>query len=164
MGDTFWSIIKASIRTIRKDGVTSFTKQALEKARDRDWHVSLEAGYSEAALMARMYDFEEQDIRISKAVHEQNSGPLDLKEINWFIPPFDNPYWGGIHTILRFAEYFRIKKQTKNRIVIAGLRPQEEKQQRKTLAKVFPPAADEIYAIRSYDELDQIPSADADRV
>jgi O-antigen biosynthesis protein len=161
MGNTFWSIIKASIRTIRKDGVTSFTKQALEKARNRDWHVSLEPEYAEAALLARTYDFEEQDIRLSKAVHEQNSGPLALKEINWFIPPFDNPYWGGIHTILRFADYFRIKKQIKNRIVIIGLRAREEQRQRERLARVFPDFSDQTYSIRSYDELDEIPSADA---
>lgn len=38
----------------------------------------------------------------------------------WFIPEFRHPFYGGIHTILRFAEYFRRAHNIRSSFVVLG--------------------------------------------
>jgi len=73
---------------------------------------------SEAINTASWFDFNEGDIRLSKQVHIDNRGSIEINRIIWFIPDFDNPYWGGIHTILRFASYFKENKNIENCFVL----------------------------------------------
>ena len=151
--------MRASLREIGRRGITGFAKEAIQKVRRHEWSVYSEAESTDTTVMTRMFDFNDQDIERSNAVHNANPGTLDLKEVNWFVPSFDNPYWGGVHTILRFADYFRANKQVKNRLVIVG--PAHTDEIRKRVVRAFPNVTDEVYSVTSYDELDAIPAADA---
>ena len=64
---------------------------------DEDWFV-------------RWFDFSEDDIRRSEHTSAGYDGYRSIKNVVWFIPDFDNPYYGGICTILRFANYLRTEK------------------------------------------------------
>jgi glycosyltransferase involved in cell wall biosynthesis len=39
---------------------------------------------------------------------------------NWYLPPFDNPYYGGVMTILRYADYLKREQGISQRFLICG--------------------------------------------
>ena len=74
--------------------------------RDRLWR-----RYSEdAAELVEAYDFSARDIAASRRLQEANAGPIELRTATWFLPDFHNAYFGGIHTILRFAEHMSVAR------------------------------------------------------
>jgi glycosyltransferase involved in cell wall biosynthesis len=74
----------------------------------------------EAANVVSWFDFDMNDIELSRQLHEQNNEPIEIKRIIWFIPEINNPFWGGIHTILRFAAYFKEKWGVENCFAVIG--------------------------------------------
>lgn len=74
----------------------------------------------EARIFSTMMDFSSEDVERSKAVHRQNPGKAEINSITWFLPEFIHPYFGGIHTILRFADYYARTKGVENRFVVLG--------------------------------------------
>lgn len=74
----------------------------------------------EAANVVSWFDFSMNDIEASRRLHELNNGPIEIKRIIWFIPEINNPFWGGIHTILRFAAYFKENMGVKNCFAVIG--------------------------------------------
>lgn len=116
---------------------------------------------TDAELLARMLDFASYDLQASTEVMESNKGKLDIKTINWFIPDFDNVFWGGINTIFRFAEYFKRKKGVRNRIIAFGLGGVPAEAVSAKIRRGFPDLCDEVYTVISPKKLDEIPTADA---
>jgi O-antigen biosynthesis protein len=119
-----------------------------------------ENNYSyEASNTSSWFDFKASDIELSQGVHNNNSGTIEIKRVIWFIPDFDNPYWGGIHTILRFASYFKEKENIENCFVLLGDIP--EKKIRSLISSAFPSLKDvEICIIKGENELAQVKDAD----
>lgn len=74
----------------------------------------------EVANVVSGFDFDMNDIESSRQLHEQNTEPIEIKRIIWFIPEINNPFWGGIHTILRFAAYFKEKWGVENCFAVIG--------------------------------------------
>lgn len=72
----------------------------------------------EASMFANWLDFSQGMLELSRQVHLDNPGPLEIKSICWFLPSFEHAFYGGIHTILRFAAYFHTHKGVTNRFVI----------------------------------------------
>lgn len=69
---------------------------------------SLWDGYRDEALfLSKLYDYSERDVILSKEIHETYKGAIDIHKVTWFIPDFFNPYYGGIYTILRFADFLK---------------------------------------------------------
>ena len=68
----------------------------------------------------RLYDFTTSDLEHNALVLEsfRLSRPTQLRRIIWFVPPFDNAFRGGIHTILRIADAFTRFAGSHNEIVI----------------------------------------------
>ncbi|HJZ97714.1 MAG TPA: glycosyltransferase [Candidatus Solibacter sp.] len=64
----------------------------------------------------------------------------NLQTISWFVPDFANPFYGGIHTILRFADYFQSRRQVQCRFVVVPTGRAEDVKAR--IAKAFPELAD----------------------
>lgn len=62
---------------------------------------------------------------------------------NWFIPPFDNPAYGGIMTILRFADLMKRKRNYRHRFIVAGI--SETKILVKKVTGAFPLLSDSIF-------------------
>jgi len=116
-------------------------------------------GYSDdARVLASVFDFRAEDLDRSNEILKANPSTIRFREVNWFVPDFDNVYWGGIHTILRFADYFRVSKSVENRIIAISQRNPEELG--KDVARAFPSLADRIFVIASLDEVDKVPYAD----
>ena len=84
---------------------------------------------------------------------------MQVETINWFLPYFDHAY-GGIYTILRFADYFHREKGVKNRLIIYGNPLASETEIKRNIGKIFPSLlSDETIALTN-NNLDIIPQAD----
>ena len=61
----------------------------------------------EAVHIAQWFDAGHSEIEASQKIHLEFQGQLDIRSASWFIPEFHNPYYGGMFTILRFANYLK---------------------------------------------------------
>jgi len=78
---------------------------------------------------------------------------------NWYIPPFENAFYGGIMTILRFAEYLHRTQRVRQRFLICGHCDQGKIHAQ--IVQAFPSLADsEVILLDSQDAMAGIPAAD----
>jgi len=81
------------------------------------------ARYSEAASNVAVWmDFSEKEVEASQILHTLYPGPLPLRSLGWFVPDFYHPFYGGVHTILRFAEHLQ-RHGVRNHFFVAGTSP-----------------------------------------
>jgi O-antigen biosynthesis protein len=115
---------------------------------------------SDSAAFSQWLQINESQVADVASLHSQISGRYEVTSINWFIPDFESPFYGGIHTIFRFADHFKRQYGVKNRFVVLGSGP--EQYIRSGLKVSFPDLADsDIFITGASDEdLAAIPSAD----
>lgn len=124
---------------------------------------ALWSGYShDARLISERLDFDSNDLEMSIGLMNSHRGPISIGTINWFIPDFDNVFWGGIHTIFRFAAYFKRAKGVANRMIVFGLGRSSPHEVRAKISRAFPELSnEEIFILDSVTGLDELPAADA---
>jgi O-antigen biosynthesis protein len=106
------------------------------------------------------FDFSDKEFYLSKKLMSQHKGQIDLETINWFIPDFNNPYWGGIRTILQFADYFKKVKGVSNNFIVCGAASKQKIQS--LLDHAFPALSDQkIQILNNTSSVSKIDSADA---
>jgi len=88
-----------------------------------------------------------------------NMKNIEVETINWFIPYFAHAY-GGIYTILRFADYFHAKKGIKNRLIIYGNSLASTTEIKNRIAKLFPNLLSEEIIILRDNNVNTLPQAD----
>jgi glycosyltransferase involved in cell wall biosynthesis len=85
--------------------------------------------------MAKHYDFTKEDLILNaKVVNEPFHGPV--RTALWIIPHFLYAFYGGIHTIFRFADYMTRQHGVWNTFVIQGVN--EVTSQPDAIAEAFP--------------------------
>jgi O-antigen biosynthesis protein len=110
---------------------------------------------------AQVWDFSRANLERSRELHHLNPGLLELKTLTWFLPTFQHAFYGGIHTILRFAAYFQEAKGVSNRFVI--VRPQAITPQAiaQAIATAFPTLQNApVEAVESYADLAKLAATD----
>jgi O-antigen biosynthesis protein len=115
-----------------------------------------------AQAMARVCRVSQEDLLAISETQRSTAGRRDLRTVNWFIPDFENPFYGGIHTIFRFADHFKREYGVESRFVVIGTGPEEFI--RSGLTVTFPGLADsEIYIAPqgAAGRLDAVPGSDA---
>jgi GT2 family glycosyltransferase/glycosyltransferase involved in cell wall biosynthesis len=121
-----------------------------------------DAGFHEGRKLATTYNFTPAHLEASRALQATHSGPLEIRSINWFIPPFQNAYYGGIYTILRFASYLKRHKGVQSRFyLIVGGDPQKVHD---AIAGAFPNlhgSLVQVVADDSHEQLGTVAYADA---
>lgn len=76
---------------------------------------------SDAIILASIYDFDDSDLENNtKALRQIPS--IHPETALWFLPPFNSAYYGGIHTILRFAEHLNSAFGIANTFAIVGVK------------------------------------------
>jgi GT2 family glycosyltransferase/glycosyltransferase involved in cell wall biosynthesis/predicted nucleic acid-binding Zn-ribbon protein len=114
----------------------------------------------EARALVRLFDYTPDEVeasrRSSAAKHVRAA-----RRFTWFIPQFSNPFYGGIHTILRFADYFQRAHGVRSDFAVLGHRPPERTAA--LIASAFPQLAEtaKISVIGDYGGLDQLGESDA---
>jgi len=102
------------------------------------------------------------DVEAIHRSHASSRGRREVESITWFIPDFENPFYGGIHTIFRFADRFHEAHGVENRFAVTGTGPEEFI--RSGLRVAFPDIADsEIFVMPggSDADLERLPGSDA---
>jgi glycosyltransferase involved in cell wall biosynthesis len=119
------------------------------------------ARYSEQATNLTVWmDFSEKEVADSQILHRLHSGPLPLRSLGWFIPDFYHPFYGGIHTILRFANHLQGHKGVRNQFFVAGTIP--ARRIANLIARAFPALSDApVTRLTRYTEIPALPETDA---
>ena len=105
-----------ALRILRQNGVKSLAdplatfREYIEETRYRNTIASI-----------RKVDCSDLDLAENRELKSRfdKMKNLNLKTINWFVPCFNHPY-GGIYTILRFANYFSETKGVRNNLITCG--------------------------------------------
>lgn len=118
--------------------------------------------WRENDFFARRCQVDDATVAEIAALHARHPGELDVRTVNWFVPDFDNPHYGGIATIFRIADHLRRHHGVENRFVAWA--EDNEGWYRSGLAAAFPGLADTpIFFNREIDDvawLDTLPPAD----
>jgi len=79
------------------------------------------AGYTRDALqLAQIIDCLPEQLKQQQQFPERVSINIKERVCNWYLPQFDNPFYGGVMTILRLAEFLLRRYGIKQRILICG--------------------------------------------
>lgn len=72
---------------------------------------------SDQLAISGAFDFDDASLARNAALIERyrRSGPLDIRTVLWFLPYFHHAYFGGTHTLLRFADHFARHYGVENR-------------------------------------------------
>ena len=90
----------------------------------------------------------------------ETPGKRRLDQITWFLPEFAHPFYGGVHTILRFAADFAERHGVNSRFVVLGQTPPTVMLRRITAA--FPALSKaDVRVIESDAQMDDLPASDA---
>ncbi len=120
----------------------------------------LSAESSEESLLVSWFDYSPSDVQRSRELMASVSGFRRVRKVIWFIPPFENPFYGGIFTILRFAEAWFQAEGVINHFAICGS---------VTIGKILEgirkvhPACNEqcVTILGSLEDVKELPEADA---
>ena len=114
----------------------------------------------EAVILAEACQLTPGEVDATKRLHESNKAPFDVRSINWFIPDFESPFYGGIHTILRFADRFKQEHGVSNRFIVMGSGPEDYI--RSGIRAAFPALGDSEIKFSGHGEEDirELPYAD----
>lgn len=117
------------------------------------------AGYTSDALqLADVVDCTLEDLAEPQQHPERLHADWRQWVANWYIPPFESAYYGGVMTILRFAAHMR-QQGVRQRILICGHADVAAVKAR--VVEAFPALADvEVSALDSGEAIANIPIAD----
>ncbi len=114
----------------------------------------------EALTYAAWMDFSDAEVAASRAVHAAHPEQLAIQSLSWYIPEFSSPYYGGIHTILRFAEYLTRTQGVQNRFAVIG--SSSPAQVAGQIQQAFPGlGAPEVYTLSDFRRVTDLPVSDA---
>ena len=95
--------------------------------------------------------------------HRAIQGFRPVTSINWFVPEFQSPFYGGIHTVFRLADHLATHHGVENRfMVMTGPANHDERWYRSGISVAFPSMADcPVVYHNSFDfDPEAVPSAD----
>jgi glycosyltransferase involved in cell wall biosynthesis len=114
---------------------------------------------SEEELMVRLFDFGQEDLQLQ----QQTSAAIGFRKVEtvvWFIPRFVNAFYGGIFTILRFAEYWSRAKGVHNVFAVCGSADPAVMLGRIRNILAQCPKSD-LYVLSDREDVKDLPAADA---
>jgi O-antigen biosynthesis protein len=118
------------------------------------------AGYTSDALqLARIIDCSLEDISSKQQYPERVASRPGDRVCAWYLPCFDNPFYGGIMTILRLAESLKRRYGMRQRFLICG--SADASDMRRMLGAAFPGLGDcEVLVLDSGETIQAIPPSD----
>jgi O-antigen biosynthesis protein len=114
----------------------------------------------EATTLAEVCQATNAEVRSTQALHDANRAPFDPQTINWFVPALDSPFYGGINTALRMADYLARTYGVRNQFAVWG--PSNDLFFRSGISAAFPALADSPIAFHSLTSrsVEHLPPAD----
>ncbi|SRR5579884_1102616 len=126
-GDPYWNpnlslwSRKPSYRRVDEQSSLQFCIRLLDEMNTVSASGSAaQAQATEEQYIAEWFDCTQNQLEYFRKRSSAVQGRATAKSVLWFVPAFENPFYGGAHTILRFAEYWRQEKGVKNLFAICG--------------------------------------------
>ncbi len=122
---------------------------------------SIQKDYSkESQALVELYDFLPAQLERSNRL-KAKPGNGRLEKITWLLPDFVNAFYGGVHTILRFADGFRRTHNIQSQFCIFGHGPESRLQSQ--VAAAFPElaASSAFFVVDSSPRVNELPASDA---
>ncbi len=145
-----------------KDAVKKIREDALQWARacEASGKEEKQSKTFETIAMIEAFDYSIGDVESNRQLMTEftKNRPV-IKSINWFIPYFHHVYYGGIYTILRFAEYF-FRKGIRSRFVLYDSPLVLESDVIAKIQSAFPQMRDFEVFIRRGHDVNVIPYSD----
>jgi O-antigen biosynthesis protein len=118
------------------------------------------AGYTRDALqLANIIDCTPEQMQQQQQHPERVVANIEDRVCNWYLPQFDNAFYGGIMTILRLAEYLQRTHGMKQRILICGAADASEVSA--NITKAFPALSQaEVVVLDTTEAIVNIPASD----
>lgn len=114
---------------------------------------------SDAMILAQINGLSMADLAAPQQHPERVGRGSGAGWCNWYLPPFDNPYYGGVMTILRCAEYLQRVQGLRQRFLICGGCDTDDL--RGKIASAFPGLGDSVVvALDSEEAIRMIPASD----
>lgn len=114
---------------------------------------------AEARALVQAFDCTPGEIRQSIASCRSTAGE-PIRHVMWFIPEFHHAFYGGIHTLLRFADHFRRKHNVRSSFVVLGHAHPSSIEKRIALVSPELASASAIHVIDSYTALANLETTD----
>lgn len=155
---SLFRLIGRAYLVLQKRGWRGLYRAVIKKLRARG---PLWRNYSEEAMiLASDLDFSASDLEANHRALQPFRNHRTIQSLTWFLPDFYNPFYGGVHTILRFAAYLEATKGVCNQFVIVGSMSEEKIAH--LIAQAFPKLSGRfVRRIQTYAQLDQVPGTDA---
>lgn len=118
------------------------------------------SGYTSDALqLAQIIDCRLEDLCQVQQHPDRVAETAAARICAWYLPCFDNPFYGGVMTILRLAESLKRRQGMAQRFLICG--SADAGQMRSMLGKAFPALQDsEVLILDSGEAIKAIPPSD----
>ena len=86
------------------------------------------------------WDVDERELAAHKEIVRawEGAAALGVESIQWFIPTFQHAYFGGVHTIFRFADHFAREYGVRNRFCVFDEPRGSAKGVEERMAEAFP--------------------------
>lgn len=138
----------------------AFKRLALRVVKRWDLPPGTWSGYTRDALaLAEVVDCLPEQLAEAQQHPDRLNPDPGQRICHWFLPPFDNPFYGGVMTILRLSDYLRRTQGMRQRFLICGAADRAGTQA--MLGKAFPGLADaEVIVLDSVQAIETIPPAD----
>lgn len=142
-----------------KTVLKSFAKKALQRAGLVPAHGMWDGYTRDAMALAQWVDCDRSDLVRPQQHPERVASRISDRSCNWYMPPFDNAFYGGIMTILRLAAHLQQVDGVRQRVLICGsCDPQVIASK---IAEAFPVLQGvEVCALDSASAIEAIPPAD----
>ena len=114
----------------------------------------------ESQALVEIYDFLPAQLERSNRI-KAKPGTGRLETVTWLLPDFVNAFYGGVHTILRFADGFRRTHNVRSQFCVFGHAP--ERRLRDQVAAAFPELAgsSSFLVVDSAARVNELPPSDA---
>jgi O-antigen biosynthesis protein len=148
-------MLKKVIHLARSGGLPALSRKLKRRLSPTTW-----SHYSEmAASQVSQYDFSSAQLAANLAVQDAHPGAIAVRSITWFLPAFKNPFFGGVMTILRFADYYKKEKNVSHHFVITDAGDPEP--YREMIVQAFPGLEGEaVSAAGSVAEVEKLGGTD----
>lgn len=114
----------------------------------------------EEDLFVSWFDHTSAEVRDSREAMAAVVGYRRVRRMIWFIPPFENPFYGGIFTILRFADAWARNEGVEHHFAICGSATCEEMLER--IRRIHPQCTrSSITILANSRDVDDLPEAEA---
>jgi len=71
----------------------------------------------EAEMLASVFRVDDAEVSHIREAHEAVRGPRPPRSVTWFLPDIDSPFYGGVNTAFRIADYLARTHGVDNRFV-----------------------------------------------